>query len=181
MYDRDVATRPLPSRAGRLTFPAMCTLSKRAFPALAALVLAPPAAAQAPGYDQIDTRKILAEYHAEVISQINRVAERWGTSWAQDDVEGVLDQYWENAVLIVPGETPHRGAEAIDGYLRRVLPLQGGMEAFMLDFDASGGMAVVYGNYLVQESGQQRSGPVVTVYLQRGRTWKIRSQVFTGN
>ena len=40
-------------------------------------------------------------------------------------------------------------------------------------------MAVVYGNYKFQQKGEQRAGPLVTVSLKRGRTWTIRSQVFT--
>jgi ketosteroid isomerase-like protein len=136
------------------------------------------AAAQAPGYEQIDTRSIMAEYHAEVIEQVNRVMGRWGAAWGRDDVDGVVDLYWDNAVLIPPGGVPLRGLEAIREHLTRTLPTTGRMEAFMLDFDASGGMAVVYGNYMLEDGGTQRTGPLITVYLQRGRTWKIRSQVF---
>jgi uncharacterized protein (TIGR02246 family) len=122
----------------------------------------------------------MAEYHAEVLTQVNKLMERWGKSWGEDDADDVADLYWENAVLIMPGAPPHRGRDAIRAYLEDALPRQEGqVEAFMLDFDASGGMAVVYGNYLFTENGQARSGPLVTVYLRRGRTWKIRSQVFT--
>lgn len=137
------------------------------------------ASAQAPGYEQVDTRSIMAAYHAEVIERVNRVMGSWGSAWGRDDVDGVADLYWESAVLIPPGDTPLRGQEAIRGYLTLTLPTQGRIEAFMLDFDASGGMAVVYGNYLLEVDGIQRTGPLVTVFLQRGRTWKIRSQVFS--
>lgn len=159
-------------------------MAPRRFAALAALLvaaLAGPsgATAQAPGYPPVDTRSILAAYHAEVIEQVNRVMGRWGTAWERDEVDRVADLYWENAVLIPLGGTPKRGQDAIRDYLAEALPATGRVEAFMLDFDASGGMAVVYGNYMLEvDGGAQRSGPLVTVYLQRGRTWKIRSQVF---
>lgn len=158
-------------------------MASRRFAAPAALLLAAlawpsGATAQAPGYLQVDTRSIMAEYHAEVIEQVNRVMGRWGAAWGRDEVEGVADLYWENAVLIPMGGTPLRGQDAIRGYLAETLPATGRVEAFMLDFDASGGMAVVYGNYMLEEGGTQRSGPLLTVYMQRGRTWKIRSQVF---
>jgi uncharacterized protein (TIGR02246 family) len=127
----------------------------------------------------LDTRSIMAEYHAEVIEQVNRVMERWGAAWSRDDVDRVVDEYWENAVLILPESIPSRGRDAIRDQLTRTLPVTGRAEAFMLDFDASGGMAVVYGNYMLEgEAGTQRSGPLITVYMQRGRSWKIRSQVF---
>ncbi|HSG06728.1 MAG TPA: SgcJ/EcaC family oxidoreductase [Longimicrobiales bacterium] len=137
------------------------------------------AEAQAPGYQQVDTRSIMAEYHAEVIEQVNRVMDRWGAAWGRDEADRVADLYWESAVLIPLGGAPLRGQDAIRDHLTRTLPTMGRVEAFMLDFDASGGMAVVYGNYMLEgEGGAQRSGPLITVYLQRGRTWKIRSQVF---
>lgn len=136
--------------------------------------------AQAPGYEQIDTRRLLAEFHAEVLAQINRVQARWGQSWADDDLEAVVDQYWEEAVLIPADGPPLRGHGAITDHLRTELQRTDRIEAFMLDFDASGGMAVVYGNYLIEAGAERRTGPLVTVFLRRGRTWKIRSQVFKG-
>lgn len=146
---------------------------------LLAGLFAMPLAAQAPGYQQLDTRQIMAAYHAEVIEGVNKVMSRWGSAWEDDDVDEVADLYWENASLIPPDEPPLRGRDAIRGYLARTVPGQGRMEAFMLDFDASGGMAVVSGNYAVEVGGVQERGSLTTVYLQRGRTWKIRAQVFT--
>lgn len=139
-----------------------------------------PLAAQAPGYPPVDTRGIYAEYHAEVLEQLNKLMADWARAWKNDRADEVADLYWENAVLIEPDQAPLRGREAIRAYLEETLPLRGEVEAFMLDFDASGGMAVVYGNYQLTENGSQRSGPLVTVYLLKGRNWKIRSQVFTG-
>jgi ketosteroid isomerase-like protein len=147
--------------------------------ALACLAALPTrATAQAPGYQQIDNRAIFAEYHAEVLVQVNELMARWGDAWGDDEPADLADLYWENAVLIRPGHAPFRGREAIQAHLSEALPDVGTVEAFMLDFDASGGMAVVYGNYTLDVDGGPRSGPLVTVYLLKGRTWKIRSQVF---
>lgn len=159
----------------------------RYLPALALVLAATarPTAAQAPGYPQIDNRQIFAEYHAEVLVSLNDLMARWGDAWAEDRVDALTDLYWENAILIPPqGGVPVRGQRAIRSWFEESLPAFGGMEAFMLDFDASGGMATVYGNYLLQQPGNANTlatGPLVTVYLLRGRTWKIRSQVFTAN
>ena len=153
----------------------------RFLPGLALAVAFTPATlvAQAPGYQQIDTRQIMAAYHAEVLMGVNRVMDRWGTAWREDEVDRVVDLYWDNASLIPPEGPPVRGEAALRAYLEDVLPKQGGMEAFMLDFDASGGMALVSGNYSVEVDGAPRRGALTTVFLQRGRTWKIRSQIFT--
>ena len=44
-------------------------------------------------------------------------------------------------------------------------------------------MAQVFGNYMLtlqggEAAGRLVQGPMMTIYLLRGRTWKIRSQVF---
>lgn len=145
-----------------------------------------PAAAQAPGYQQIDVGSIMAEYKAEVLTHVNANLAAWEDAWANDRVDDLLELYWEDAVLIPPGRLPRRGVAEIREYIEAALPDHGHVEAFMLDFDASGGMAQVFGNYLLgiqrgENAGSQWSGPMLTIYLRRGRSWKIRSQVFLPN
>jgi len=155
-------------------------MAHRLVPVLALLaVSAAPLSAQAPGYEQVDTRQIMAAYHAEVLDGVNKVMARWGEFWEADDVDRVADLYWENASLIPPAGAPRRGRDAIRAYLAESFPAHGRMEAFMLDFDASGGMALVSGNYALDVDGVQQRGALTTIYVQRGRTWKIRAQVFT--
>lgn len=158
----------------------MSSLRRLSVPLLALALLAAPIriAGQAPGAPQVDPRAALAEYHAEVIWQVNRVLTEWAKAWEEDRLEQTAGFYWENAVLILPGQIPLRGRDDIRKALSELLPDVGRVEPFMLDFDASGGMAVVYGNFRLEEAGAAQAGPLVTVFLQRGRTWKIRSQVF---
>jgi ketosteroid isomerase-like protein len=150
---------------------------------IAALALGEPAGAQTPGYPPIDPRKLLLEYQAEVLERINEVDAAWGHAWSNDRIDDLLELYWDDAVLLPPDRPPLRGRERIRSYFEEVLPVQGNAEAFMLDFDASGGMSQVFGNYMIgiqagPDAGTQLTGSLVTVYMQRGRTWKIRSQVF---
>lgn len=140
-------------------------------------------AAQAPGYQQIDIGSIRAEYVSEVLDRINDLLLDWGESWATDQVEELTSLYWEDALLIPPEGGLRRGHQEIRAYFDDVLAQHGHIEAFMLDFDASGGMSQVFGNYMLgiqqgEDAGSQRRGPMITVYVQRGRQWKIRSQVF---
>lgn len=138
--------------------------------------------AQVPGYQQINPASIRAEYNAEVLDRINDLLADWGEAWATDRVDDLVDLYWEDAVLIPPDGAPHRGRDRIREYLVEALPAQGHIEAFMLDFDASGGMAQVFGNYMLGilqgPAAETKTGPMLTVYAQRGRRWRIRSQVF---
>lgn len=163
------------------------SLARPAALVLSALFAAAPVTAQAPGYPQIDPRSVRAEYAAEVLDRINDLLQDWGDSWATDQVDALAELYWEDAMLIPPGggTVPIRGRDGIREYFAGVLPEHGHIEAFMLDFDASGGMAQVFGNFMLgiqqgEEAGVQKTGPLITVYMQRGRTWKIRSQVFIG-
>lgn len=138
---------------------------------------------QAPGYQQLDPGSVRAEYTAEVLDRINEHLAEWGDAWANDRTEELTELYWEDAILIPPGGVPLRGISAIGEYFSESLPLHGHIEAFMLDFDASGGMSQVFGNYTLghqagELAGTQESGPMITVYVRRGRTWRIRSQIF---
>lgn len=147
------------------------------------LVAAGAVQGQAPGYQQLDPGSVRAEYTAEVLARINEHLAEWGDAWANDRAEELTELYWEDAILIPPGGLPLRGIEAIRDYFEESLPLHGHIEAFMLDFDASGGMSQVFGNYTLghqagELAGTQASGPMITVYVRRGRTWRIRSQVF---
>ena len=151
--------------------------------ALPFAIAAAGASAQAPGYQQIDIRSIRAEYTAEVLDRINDILLEWGEAWANDRPAELAEYYWEDALLIPPEGGLRRGREEITAYFEEVLGTHGAVEAFMLDFDASGGMSQVFGNYMLQiqqgpEAGTRKSGPLITVYVQRGRSWRIRSQVF---
>jgi ketosteroid isomerase-like protein len=168
MTDRTLRTR------GTLTLSLAC---------LTLVTLASPGAAQTPGYQQLDISAIHAEYNAEVLSHVNELLAEWGDAWANDRVDELAELYWEEAMLIPPDGNPRRGREELRAYFQEALPNHGQIEAFMLDFDASGGMSQVYGNYMLgiqagEGAGSQKSGPMMTVYLRRGRTWKIRGQFF---
>ncbi len=165
----------LPRRAARTAAWPVVLLLGAAFAA--------PAAGQAPGYQQIDPRSIRAEYTAEVLDRINELLADWGEAWATDRPQELTDFYWDDALLIPPEGGLRRGRAEIASYFEDVLASHGHIEAFMLDFDASGGMSQVFGNYMLgiqqgEEAGTQKSGPLITVYVQRGRQWRIRSQVF---
>ncbi len=140
-------------------------------------------AAQAPGNQRIDPGWIIAEYRAEVLERINDLLADWDEAWSEDNADELSSLYWEDAVIFPWDRPAVNGREAIRGYFAEILPQHGRIEAFMTDFDASGGMAQVLGNYMMtvqqgDETGTQRSGPMFTVYLRRGRHWRIRSQFF---
>ena len=138
---------------------------------------------QAPGGWMPSSRTIRAEFHAEVLNHVNALAEDWATAWSNDNVDDLMELYADNAVLIPEEGASLRTPEDIRSFLEEYVKTTGRVEMFMLDFDASGEMAMVYGNWRARmtsgpDAGQEVRGPMVTVYLQRGRTWLIRSQMF---
>ncbi len=158
---------------------------RRAVFASSLLALLPAAAAsQAPGYNGPDARQIRAEYRATVIGEINEAIADWTVAWSEDDFDTLEELYMDDAVIFPPVGPPVRGPEAIEGWLQDVLPTQGLAEAFLQDFEAAGNMAAVQTNYRISVSDGPTSevnGTLFTVFLQRGRSWLIRSQVFREN
>lgn len=150
--------------------------------ALLALGLPATGAAQAPGYKGPDARQLRAQYLAEVIGQMNGIIEDWTGAWSADDLDALADLYVEDAVLIPPGGEPLRGWPAIRGWFAARLPEDEGVAAFLQDFDAAGGMAMGESNYrierLASSGGGDLTGRLVTVLVQRGNRWRIRTQVF---
>ena len=147
-----------------------------------ALLLLPVAgAAQAPGYRGPDARQLRAEYRAEIIGQVGDALDEWGTAWAEDDLEALAEIYMEEAVVFPPDGDFHRGREAVMGWLREVLPSLGTADAYLQDLEASGGLAAVQTNYRIQGDGgsePELTGTLFTLFVQQGRHWRIRSQVF---
>lgn len=151
-------------------------------PWLTALLLLPAAAAgQAPGYSGPDARQLRAEFRAEMLGQVHEVLGHWGTVWSRDELEELADMYAEDAVVFPPRGDPVRGREAIRSWLASVLPDHHGADAFLQDFAASGQMAAVQTTYRIalgNGTGRELTGVMFIVFLQQGRTWRIRSQVF---
>lgn len=147
--------------------------------ALVALVSAPrSASSQAPGYQRLPIGGVRAEYVAEVLDRLTEVQADWGEHWAADQIDDLIEMYSEDALLMSPDGTMNRGHDALRTYFEAALPTMGSVEAFMLDFDASGEMSQVFGNYALEVDGVETRGPMLTVYIRRGRQWRIRTQVF---
>lgn len=160
------------------------SLRRALLPLLLLAVLAAPVASQAPGYNGPDARQIRAEYRATVIGEINEALDEWSTAWSQDDYDTLEEMYTDDAVVFPPAGPPIRGSEAVQAWLQDLLPGQGAAEAFLQDFEAAGNMAAVQTNYRIYVSDGPTSevnGTLFTVFLQRGRSWLIRSQVFREN
>ena len=129
-----------------------------------ALTLPAQLRAQAPGGWMPSSRSIRAEYYAEVLNHVNAIAADWATAWSNDNVD---DLYADNAVVIPEEGASLRTREEIRSYFEEYVKTTGHVESFMLDFDASGEIAMVYGNWRARmtsgpDAGQEVRGPMVT-------------------
>ncbi|MGD2068854.1 MAG: nuclear transport factor 2 family protein [Gemmatimonadota bacterium] len=154
-----------------------------AFGLLALPVLPAVARAQVPGYQGPDARQIRAEYRAEMIWQMNAVVDAWAKAWGRDDLDALADLYVEEAVIFDADGRAARGRGDVRAWLGDRLPAWNAAEAYLQDFEASGGMAMAHSSYRIEVDRATRAtgeitGDMVTVFLLRGGDWRIRSQVF---
>jgi uncharacterized protein (TIGR02246 family) len=158
---------------------------------LAALALAAVSGALTPdsaiGQSNTERRSsaFMAEYYADVIQHVNDVMTDWRRAWREDDAEALAELYFEDARLVLPGRAPLVGGDAIRRFFRTELPGLGEVQTSSVDFDASGRMAYVTGNFFMEVqdgsgSTETVTGVHLTVILRRQRAWLIRSQVFVG-
>ena len=143
--------------------------------ALLASGLADGVLAQAPGYRGPSAKQLQAEYRAEVIGKVNDALLAWSASWSRDDLEGVAD-----ATVIEDGGVPIRGPDAIREWLAARLATDGHAQLHLQDFDARGGMAMAHSTFRITAADESTAdtGNVVTVFIQDGSRWRIRSQLF---
>lgn len=121
-----------------------------------------------------------AEYFAAVLDAINEVVDDWQSAWTEDDVDRLVGLYTPDAVVLTAEGQVLRGAPSISDFFATHLGEVGGMRATTVDFDASGEMAVVYARTRPAsgEAGSDGAGALLTVYVQEGGDWRIRSQSF---
>lgn len=152
---------------------------------LAAFSLASPTilSAQIPG-QRIPTReRVQAEYISNIMGGINEAREGWMADATNDQLDDLMSHYASDAMVIPPDGEPLYGWDAIRSFWGEVLPEMGAVQTGLGDMDASGQMAMIGGTYSIQRrqgSGAliNESGGLLTVFVQNGRSWFIRAQVF---
>lgn len=152
---------------------------------LAVLIGVPfPLLGQTPGQRIPSRERVHAEFINNIMGGINEARANWMEGIETDDLDPLMATYSPDATVIPPEGGPLYGRDAIRAYWEEALPGLGSVRTGLGDMDASGQMAMVAGTYSLerrQESGSivRESGGVLTVFVQVGRDWFIRAQVFT--
>jgi len=149
------------------------------------LLLALPASldAQVPGQRIPSRERVHAEFINNILDGINDTRESWMEEIEGDRLDALMAIYTSDAMVIPPGGQPLYGRDAIRSYWEETLPDLGGIQTGLGDLDASGQMAMVGGTYSLNRIGDHgnvvpESGGLLTVFVQTGRRWFIRAQVF---
>ncbi len=137
-----------------------------------------------PGISESQLRAGRQQFSAEILRSVNDLMSRWKRAWESDAAGDLGDLYTDEAVVILPGGERLAGQENIRiGLEERVLPSSDEVITRQLDLAASGRIAVSSGRYSfqVEEDGfiVDRSGTYMMVFMQEGRHWRIRSQLFS--
>lgn len=147
------------------------------------LALPLPLLGQTPGQKIPSRERVHAEFINNIMGGINETRADWVEGIEADDLDPVMATYADDATVIPFGGGPLYGKDDIRTYWEEVLPSIGAIQSGLGDMDASGQMAMVAGTYSVErrrENGAvvRESGGILTVFVQRGREWLIRAQVF---
>lgn len=122
---------------------------------------------------------VRARYRSEVLAEVGVVMEAWLDAWNNDDVNGALEIYSEDAALLINDEMV-RG-EGVRVALENTLPRLGPIQTGLQDFGVSADMAFATTTFRYREgsgAGGQVSGLIVWVLVKHTGDWRIRAQVF---
>jgi len=152
--------------------------------AVALTGVTPSARAQLPGESVYSSKMSMRqEFLAHAYEEVRATLDLWQQSLRVQRVKDLVSILADEVIFTpVEGWTARGKADAADS-LTRYVPRLSAYGLTPIDFDASGGLAYVFGatHYQigVPGNGDRRTvtAEVVIVLVQRGPTWKLRSYV----
>jgi ketosteroid isomerase-like protein len=124
---------------------------------------------------------VRAEFLDAVLRGLRPISTAWVDAWAEDDPENAARLYSEETLVVTPEGQQLVGRGDVLDYLMGAVPRFARLETFLTDFDASNNMAMTVERYVLTPASpgaSQEVGLLLTVYLNDGDSWKIRTQVF---
>jgi ketosteroid isomerase-like protein len=123
-----------------------------------------------------------ARFRALMLERVNETLTPWQEAWAADDAAELAEFYSEQSVLFLPDLTLS-GRDEIEVYFQEALPTLGPLSFSLNEFEAGGTMNLVLATFLYRTgtnptSQEDVAGNCITVLIEEGGRWKIRSQVF---
>lgn len=132
-----------------------------------------------------DSRQEMREFNAESLRGVSGMLAEWRGAWARNDAREAARFYTDDALLLIGDGKPLRGRKDIETGFAGILSTSGVIQVAVDDFVASGNVAYAFGNFWYQnEEGESEpaiSGTYVMLFRRDGRSWKIRSQMFSAS
>lgn len=125
------------------------------------------------------------EAETEVLRELGL---QWAAAESNKDLEGALNLYWEDAVMLVPDQQPIKGVEGLRPAFEQSFQLpfttleSGPVEITITD---SGKMAYSWANYFMTfpspEGPMTVSSKFIAVWEKRNGEWKIAANMSNSN
>ncbi len=116
----------------------------------------------------------MASYYAYMLESVQTVTTGFEESWRNQDMEDFSELYAEDSALVVDGDFRVRGREAVVARLRELWSQRWGVRLSIVDFEASGEMAMIYGQL------GDAPGKHITMMKRYGGDWRIARQFLVG-
>lgn len=143
------------------------------------------AAAQVNPIQGSNQRQDILQYSAESMQDYQDVVKEWTAAWGREDARRAARLYVDDATFVPEGGVLVQGRREIEESLRELLPRRQNMQLQISDFEVRGTLLYGLGTYTYREpaefNGGMRTvtGTYMTVMQRNGRTWRIRSQIFS--
>jgi uncharacterized protein (TIGR02246 family) len=144
-----------------------------------------PAAAQVNPIQGGHQRQDVMQYNVESMQEYQNIVREWTTAWSRSDIRRVSRLYVDDATFVPVGGEMLLGRQEIEESLRELVPRRRDMQLQISDFEVRGTLLYGMGTFTYRESldGEAGSrtvtGTYMTVMQRNGRTWRIRSQIFS--
>jgi uncharacterized protein (TIGR02246 family) len=122
-------------------------------------------------------------YTAETMVEYQELVREWGTAWSNGNAARVARLYADNAVFVPVGGEIVQGRANIERAVRGLVSEWSNLQMGLTDFEVRGN--ILYGlgmySYIAHENGTASNvnGTYIVVMQRSGRSWRIRSQVFS--
>jgi uncharacterized protein (TIGR02246 family) len=144
-----------------------------------------PLAAQVNPIQGGNQRADVRQYNVESMLEYHDLVREWSSAWARADVSRTARFYLDDATFVPEGGVLVQGRREIEESLRELLPKRRDLQLQISDFEVRGTLLYGLGSFTYREpvegsAGMRTvSGTYMTVMQRNGRTWRIRSQIFS--
>lgn len=152
---------------------------------LGSLLVATPLAAQVIPIHGGSQRQDQMLYAAETLEEYQRIVRTWTSAWDRGNTRELARLYRDDATLVPQGGVILQGRQEIAPVLDSLVRDRNSFRINLVEYEVRGTLFYALGSFTYHEAGNGNggaepvSGTVMTILQRDGRTWRIRSQIFS--